>query len=90
MRTIWDKFVAWLEAIPRDKGLHFVAGVIVAAFFALALGVKAAILPALIAGLFKEAFDKLTTGEVDWLDLVATCLGGLLVQAFILLGIYWS
>lgn len=37
MRKIWDKFVGWLYKVPFDKWLHYLAGLIIAAFFALAL-----------------------------------------------------
>ena len=90
MRKIWDKLVEWLSAIPSDKKMHFVAGVIIAAFFALALGMKIAIVPAIFAGFIKEFFDKWTTDTWEWSDLVATILGGLLIQAFILLGVWWG
>ena len=90
MRKIWDKIVEWITSIPADKKMHFVAGVIIAAFFALALGMKIAIVPAIFAGLIKEFFDKWTTGKWDWWDFAATCLGDLLVQVFILLGMWWG
>lgn len=90
MRKIWDKLVEWLSAIPSDKKQHFVAGTIIAAFFALALGMKAAVVPAIAAGIIKEFFDKWTTDTWEWGDLVATILGGLLIQAFILLGVWWG
>ena len=90
MRKIWDKIVAWPVAIPQDKKMHFVAGLIIAAFFALALGMKAAIDPAIAAASIKEFFDQWTTGKWEWRDFAATCLGGLLVQVFILLGIWWG
>ena len=90
MRKIWDKIVEWIQSIPADKKMHFVAGVIIAAFFALALGMKIAIVPAIFAGLIKEFFDKWTTEKWEWWDFAATCLGGLLIQVFILLGMWWG
>jgi len=90
MRKIWDKIVAWLVAIPQDKKMHFVAGFIIAAFFALALGMKIAIVSAIFAGLIKEFFDKWTTEKWEWWDFAATCFGGLLIQVFILLGMWWG
>lgn len=30
-----------------------------------------------------------TSGEWDWWDFVATCLGGLLIQSFVLLNMWW-
>lgn len=92
MRKIWDKIVAWILAIPADKKLHFVAGFIVASFFGLALGMKAVIVPAIFAGFAKEFFDAWTSpdGEGwDWLDLLATCVGGFLAQLFVVLNLWW-
>lgn len=90
MRKIWDAVVRWLVAIPSDKKYHFGAGVIIAAFFSLALGMKVAIVPAIAAGFIKEFFDKWTSGVWEWWDFAATCLGGLLIQVFILLGMWWG
>lgn len=35
MRKIWDKIVALISKVPYDKLLHFIAGVLIAAFFAI-------------------------------------------------------
>lgn len=35
MRQIWNKIVAWMLSIPANKRLHFVCGLIIAAFFAI-------------------------------------------------------
>lgn len=89
MRKIWDKIVAWILAIPADKKLHFVAGFIIAAFFGLALGMKAIIVPAVFAGFIKEFFDLWTTKKWEWWDFAATCFGGLLAQLFVVLNMWW-
>ena len=85
MRKIWDKLVQLLNKIPWVKWLHFVAGLIIAAFFAITLGMKVCLVPVIIAGFAKEFFDKWTTGTWEWWDFVATCIGGLLIQFFVLL-----
>lgn len=93
MRKIWDQIVKWILSIPSDKKLHFVAGFIIAAFFAISLGMVAVVVPALFAGFLKEFFDQWTSpsGEGwDWGDLLATVLGGVLCQGFVLLGIWWG
>jgi len=89
MRKIWDKIVEWILGIPADKKLHFVAGFIIAAFFGLALGMKAVIVPAIFAGFIKEFFDLWTTNKWEWWDFAATCFGGLLAQGFVLLNMWW-
>lgn len=90
MRKIWDKIVGWIQHIPTDKKYHFVAGFIISAFFAISLGMKACVVPAIFAGFFKEFFDNWTGGPFDWKDLLATVLGGLLCQAFVALGLWWG
>ena len=89
MRKIWDKIVKWILSIPQDKKMHFVMGYIIASFFGLALGMEWVIIPALFAGLIKEFFDKWTTDVFEVWDLVATILGGLLAQIFVLLHMWW-
>ena len=89
MRKIGDKIVAWILGIPQDKRLHFVAGFVVATFFGLALGMKFNFWPVLFFAFGKEFFDRWTGGEWDWWDFLATCLGGLLAQSFVLLNVWW-
>ena len=92
MRKIWNAIVKWILSIPQDKRLHFVAGIIIAAFFCIALGMKICIVPAIFAGFIKEFFDVWTdkNGEGwDWWDFAATCLGGLVPQIFVLLNMWW-
>jgi len=86
MRNIWNKIVGLLLKVPIDKWLHFGAGVLVAAFFALTLHLEWCIAPAVFFGLAKEAFDYATTRNNEWLDLFATVMGGLVIQIFTLLG----
>lgn len=89
MRKIWNWIVKKILAVPQDKRLHFVAGLILSAFFAISLGMKVCIIPAIIAAFVKEFFDKWTAGEWEWMDLLATVLGGLVPQVFVLLGVWW-
>lgn len=77
---------AWLSGVPRDKLLHFIAGLVVAALMAFAapslrwLPLAAAV----AAGAAKEAADQVRYGGWDWLDLLATALGGAVIQAMAL------
>lgn len=92
MRKIWDKIVKWLLSIPSDKRLHFVAGFILSAFFAISLKMTVCVVPAVFAAFLKEFFDAWTSpgGEGwDWGDFLATILGGVLCQVFVLLGLWW-
>ena len=89
MRKIWDKIVAWVLSIPADKRLHFVCGIIIAAFFAIALGMKFCFWPVIFFTLAKEFFDQWTGGKWDWWDFVATLIGALIPQGFVLLNMWW-
>ena len=85
MRKIWDKIVALISKVPYDKLLHFIAGVLIAAFFCITLGMKVCIVPVVIIGYAKEFFDMWTSNEADWWDFAATVAGGLIIQIFVLL-----
>ncbi len=78
------KLISWLAARPADRLLHFIAGALAAAFFALALPAAAplCILPALLAGVGKEAWDQHAYGGWDWIDLACTAGGGAVIQIF--------
>lgn len=90
MRKIWDKIVAWVLSIPADKRLHFVCGIIIAAFFAIALGMKFCFWPVIFFAAGKEIFDIISSKqEFDWKDFVATLLGALVPQIFVLLNLWW-
>lgn len=90
MRKIWNKIVDWLLKVPFDKWLHFIVGVLIAAFFGITLHMGAwAIVPAFFAGFIKEFFDKWTTDVWEWLDLLATTIGGVVITVFFLLGGLW-
>lgn len=78
-------------SIPEDKRLHFVCGLVIAAFFGLALGMKFCFWPVIFAAAGKEVFDIFSSGqEFDWKDFLATLLGGLVPQVFVLLGMWWG
>lgn len=89
MRKIWDKLVALIYKVPFDKWLHFMAGLIIAAFFAIVIPKWAewCIVPVFFAGCAKGFFDVWTTDEADWdwKDLLATLIGGFVIQLFVIL-----
>lgn len=92
IRKIWDAIVSLISKVPYDKLLHFIVGLIVAAFFVIALKWAGweALLVAVAVGALKELFDWLTTEKVEWWDAVATVIGGLVILIFWLLGIWWN
>jgi hypothetical protein len=78
-----------LRNIPPDKALHFIAGLLVVALAATTLPSVAnwAIVFALIAGVGKEIRDEIVYGGFDWKDLLATILGGVVMQVLIFLSL---
>ena len=92
IRKIWDAIVSLISKGPYDKLLHFIVGLIVAAFFVIALkwaGWEALLVAVAVAAL-KELFDWLTTEKVEWWDGISTVIGGLVILIFWLLGILWN
>lgn len=90
LKKIWDKFVECLLGIPQDLRLHFVAGLIIAAFFAIALGMKFCFWPVLFVAFIKEFIDMwFNDSGFDVRDFAATIIGALVPQAFVLLNIWW-
>lgn len=87
MRRLWNKFVAWLLAVPQDKRLHFAAGFAAATFAGMVFGVIWCGAVAVGAGVLKECYDTVCGERWDWLDLLATSLGGVLPEAFALLAL---
>ena len=63
--------------IPKDKLLHFVAGLICASFvYLITLNLTLAIGASVILGIAKEVYDSRGHGTVEVLDVVATIAGG--------------
>ena len=65
MRKIWDKFVAWLYKVPFDKWLHFIFGVLIASFFACALGMRDCVVPVVFAGFCKDWASTASSSSVE-------------------------
>lgn len=86
IRKIWDAFVTLVNKVPKDKLLHFVVGLLIAAFCALTLkwGLWC-IIPSVVFGLLKELFDWWTTRVMEWWDFGATAIGGAVIFLFILI-----
>lgn len=74
-----------LGAIPSDKMLHFIAGLLITAIVAVLVPRFApiAMTVAVVAGFAKEIRDEIAYGGFDWKDLLATILGGVVMQIFI-------
>lgn len=87
IRKIWNWFVGLFSEIRRDRLYHFICGLIIAAFFFIVLHMNVCIVPVVFAAFIKEFFDTWTDGNFDWIDLLATVLGGLVIQLFVVAAI---
>lgn len=75
-----------IAQIPKDKLLHFIAGILSTAIVAkLPFMEYFGFVGAIVAGIAKEVRDKITYGGYDWKDLAATIAGGVIMQLFICL-----
>lgn len=85
MNKIYEKVMGLFRGIGIDKYLHFIAGIIISAFFAIVLTMPVCIVPTIVAAFAKELFDGFRYGVFDWWDFTATVLGGAVIQVFALL-----
>lgn len=83
MGKIYDRIIAVLNSIGIDKYLHFIAGLVIAAFFNIVLAMEVCIVPVIFAGFIKEAIDDWRYGGWCWWDFLATIIGGAVIQAFV-------
>lgn len=83
MKKLWNWFVGLLNKLRRDRIYHFVAGLLVALFCLFVLKMYFCVWLVLFIGFVKECIDSATDGNFDWVDLLATVIGGLIVQAFV-------
>lgn len=90
MKQLFDKIVGWLNGIGADKYKHFAVGTAVAAVVLLAvalfvpkwLALAASVVTVAVAAVGKEKTDE----QADIQDIVATCLGGIIVCVTYLIG----
>jgi len=82
----YDWFVGLLNKIRRDRLYHFIAGLIFAVIAALVFHIEWAIVPVFFIGFIKEFIDLWRDGNFDWIDLLATVLGGAIVWICQLIG----
>lgn len=78
-----------LGSIPSDKMLHFIVGMLITAIVAVIVPrfTPIAMTVAVVAGFAKELRDEITYGGFDWYDLIATVLGGVVMQVLIFLSL---
>lgn len=95
MIGIFKKVLSWISSIPKDKLLHFIAGMIVFFIFlsfsklvgaSPSFGIVLSGILTTALAIFKESwFDKNNDGEVSCLDVISTVFGGLTAALFSLL-----
>lgn len=76
------KILTFLASFGADKYMHFIAGLIISAFFCIVLGMGVCVVPAIIVAFAKELADGWRYGGWDWCDFTATVLGGVVIQMF--------
>ena len=87
---IWNWLVGLLNKGRRDRLYHFIAGMIAAAFCLIVLKMYVCIWPVVILAFVKEFIDRWQDGNFDWIDLLATVLGGLVVQVLVFVAIRYG
>ncbi|MBO6082645.1 MAG: hypothetical protein J6P46_06445 [Bacteroidales bacterium] len=87
---IWNWLVVLLNKVRRDRLYHFIAGMIAAAFCLIVLKMYVCIWPVVILAFVKEFIDRWQDGNFDWIDLLATVLGGLVVQVLVFVAIRYG
>lgn len=80
IKKIWGRITTFLSKIGCDKCYHFIVGLVVAAFFCITLKWSYwSIIPVAVIAALKEFCDLRLYGKYDWMDFIATCLGGLII-----------
>ena len=77
--------MSFVGGIPADKALHFIAGMIVSAIAAICVPSISsfAFVIAFACGLAKEVIDLFINDTFSDKDLLATAIGGIVMQTFI-------
>jgi hypothetical protein len=74
----------FLQKIPYDKRLHFLAGLLICIIASLTVNPTYGLAFAMTAGVFKEIYDWYDYGDPDVIDCLATWLGGGVWYVFII------
>jgi hypothetical protein len=66
----------FIQKIPYDKKLHFIAGLLISLTVSIAINPTCGLIASMVAGVVKEIKDYLDYGGPDVIDCLATWLGG--------------
>lgn len=78
-----------MQTIPKDKIYHFLAGFLLCVVFSIINDPITGIGAAICGGVMKECYDQYTYDGADWVDMVATWLGGCVAFTLVALIKYW-
>ena len=84
--SAYEWFVGLIDKVRRNRLYHFIAGLIIAVVAALIFHIEWSIVPVIFIGFAKEFIDEWRANAFDWLDLLATVAGGLVVWVCQLIG----
>ena len=82
---LYDKVAGWLASLAVDKHLHIEVGMMIASFCYIVLHLRWCIVAAIACGVLKECIDRARGGKFDLRDLLATTIGGAVVQLLALI-----
>lgn len=75
-KNIFEQFGTFIENIPQDKKLHFLAGLAITILISFFLSYGVAFLIALVISALKEVYDKVTgTGCAELQDFLYSAMG---------------
>ena len=70
----------------EDKKLHFIVGALISLVGGFLISPQVGLILSIIAGLYKDVVNDLIfkRGQFEWLDILYTALGGILVYLFLI------
>lgn len=73
------------------KQYHYIMaiiGLVLSAFFYIVLGMAVCAIPAFAAGFIVEFFRGWRSGEFEWYGVLASIIGGLIIQLFAIFSVF--
>lgn len=85
MQNIWKWFINLFTEIRRSRLWCIILGLVTAAFFFIVCGMAFCVWPVLFVAFLKELIGVIADRGFDVWDFVATIVGGLIIQLFVIL-----